>query len=77
VERLRPGLKHGEEPTLLDKILIKTVKAVDNRILKPIFSNLKPVLEERMKADLFDIYSNDIAMLEEFLRTDLSDWRRI
>jgi hypothetical protein len=70
-------LHTNTDKTLLDKTLIKTINTVDDRILKPIFSNLKPVLEERIKSELFDIYSNDIAMLEEFLRTDLSAWKRI
>jgi Sulfotransferase domain len=67
---------YRKRPTVVSRAVDKFVLGLDQRVLKPIFRNQKPVISEGLKKTLIETYQEDIENLETLLGRDLSNWKQ-
>lgn len=66
---------HRKRPGPLGRVVHRTVRALDNRVLKHVFTNRKPKLSPDLMSRLQELYRDDIEQLEKLSGRDLSGWK--
>lgn len=66
---------HLKKPGPLGRVAHWAVRALDNRVLKHLFTNRKPNLSPYLKSRLHELYRDDIEQLEKLSGRDLSGWK--
>lgn len=73
----RTRLYVRQQQGALDKVVCRTIDAVDHFFLSRVFSNKKPVLSDELRRRLYRLYEEDINGLETLLNVNLKRWKQV